>query len=58
VHSSRFEDRIRELCGKAVAATTEELPPIVEELKDALHEHTIYLRKIAAEKLILIKPES
>jgi hypothetical protein len=58
VPSLRLEDRIRELCGKAVAAAPEEFTPILEELKDALHEHTAHLRKIAAEKLVLSKPES
>jgi hypothetical protein len=49
--SRRLEDRIRELCAKAVAADSSELSAIFSELKSALHEHSERLRKLAAEKL-------
>jgi hypothetical protein len=49
--SRRLEDRIRELCAKAVAAPESDLEPVIGELKVALHEHTERLRKLAALKL-------
>jgi hypothetical protein len=47
----RLEDRIRQLCAKAVAAPESDLEPVITELKVALHEHTERLRKLAALKL-------
>lgn len=44
----RLEDRIRNLCTKAVAAGSGELNPILSELKAALREHTQRLRTMAA----------
>lgn len=44
----RLEDRIRDLCAKAVAAGSGELNPILSELKSALHEQTQRLRTMAA----------
>jgi hypothetical protein len=42
------EERIRELCCKAVAATdAAEIDPILAELKRALHEHIQQLRSKA-----------
>ena len=49
--SRRLEDRIRQLCAKAVAAPESDLEPVITELKLALHEHTERLRKLAALKL-------
>jgi hypothetical protein len=49
--SRRLEDRIRQLCAKAVAAAESDLEPVITELKVALHEHTERLRKLAALKL-------
>jgi len=48
VRSPRLEDRIRELCAKAVDAETEDLQPALEELKAALREYTKRLRQLAA----------
>jgi hypothetical protein len=48
---SRLDDRIRELCGKALTANDAELQPILSELQGALHEHAERLRKLATEKL-------
>ena len=41
-----MEERIRELCGKAIAVVDdpEELESVLAELKLALHEHTERLR--------------
>ena len=47
----RLEDRIRELCGKAVSAPDDELGPIIKELQAALREHNERLRQLAAQKL-------
>jgi hypothetical protein len=47
----RPEDRIRELCRKALVAEESELEAIFEELRAALHEHIERLRKIAVMKL-------
>jgi hypothetical protein len=45
VHS-RLEDRIRDLCAKAVASSDSlELTSVVEELRAALHEHAERLRQ-------------
>jgi hypothetical protein len=41
----RLEDRIRDLCVKAVASETEEFKLVLEQLNAALHEHTQRLRK-------------
>ncbi len=48
----RLEDRIRELCRITLAASEDELEPIILELKAALHEHSQRLRKMAAIKLV------
>jgi uncharacterized coiled-coil protein SlyX len=46
----RLEDRIRELCAKAVALPeSEELNEVLAELKSALSEHTERIRKMASE---------
>jgi hypothetical protein len=47
-----LEDRIRELCAKAVVARLDELEPIFSELKSALQENTERLRKTAVAKLV------
>ena len=46
-----LEDRIRQLCGRAVNAPDDELGPIIRELQTALHEHNERLRQLAAQKL-------
>jgi hypothetical protein len=51
VPSSRLDDRIRDLCVKAVTAPDSELDAIFSELNKALREHNERLRKLAAEKL-------
>ncbi len=43
---SRLEDRIRELCSRALATSdSPELTNLVKELRAALHEHTERLRQ-------------
>ena len=46
-----LNDRIRDLCAKAVQAEQHELDPLFEELKAALREHTDRLRELAATSL-------
>jgi hypothetical protein len=41
------EDRIRELCAKAVAADESELKTILAELRKALREHSEFVSEIA-----------
>jgi hypothetical protein len=46
----RLDDRIKELCAKAVATPpSPELEEILRELQKALHEHTERLRKMVAQ---------
>jgi hypothetical protein len=49
---SNLRERIFHLCEQAVVAGSENLEPIITELKEALHEHTEYLRSLAEEKLV------
>jgi hypothetical protein len=48
----RIEDRIRELCAKAVAATDGDLEPTLEELSQLLHGTIKHMRKRATSLLI------
>jgi hypothetical protein len=51
VPSRRLEDRIRELCLRAVTADTSELEGILAALKASLHEHSERLRHTMVMKL-------
>jgi hypothetical protein len=51
VPSRRLEDRIRELCLRAVTADTSELEEILAALKASLHEHSERLRHTMVMKL-------
>ncbi len=42
----RLEDRIRNLCGKAVPQTDSELAEVLFDLRAALHEHTQRFREL------------
>jgi hypothetical protein len=49
VPSRRLDDRIRDLCAKAVTTPdAAEFSTLIKELNRALHEHTRRLRKLAA----------
>ena len=50
VHSRRLEDRIRDLCAKAVTTEGAELGATLQELRVALREHADRLRKLAVQK--------
>jgi hypothetical protein len=47
--SRRLEDHIKDLCAKVIASRETELDPAISELKSALREHTIRMRKMVAE---------
>jgi hypothetical protein len=51
VPARRLEDRIRELCDKALTADASELEEVFSELRSSLHEHSERLRKIMVLKL-------
>jgi hypothetical protein len=46
-----LNDRIRDLCARAVEAEQHEVEPVFEELKAALREHIEQLRELATAKL-------
>ena len=52
VHSRNLDDRIRELCAKAVTAADSELEPVQTELREALREHNERLRRLAAKAMV------
>jgi hypothetical protein len=55
----RLEDRIRDLCAKAIAARDNDANSAISDLKSALREHNARLRKLAAAKLTrLEKPQT
>jgi hypothetical protein len=47
----RLNDRIRDLCAKAITAEDNDLDAILSTLQLELHEHTSRIRKLAARKL-------
>ena len=54
----RIEDRIRELCAKAVAATDGDLQPALEELMQLLRGTIEHMRESATRLLVEGKPLS
>jgi hypothetical protein len=52
----RIEDRIRELCAKAVAATDSDLEPALQELLQLLGGTIHHIRKSATSLLVEGKP--
>lgn len=48
----RIEDRIRELCAKAVAATDGDLEPALQELSQLLRETIGHMRRSATRLLV------
>jgi hypothetical protein len=51
VHSRRLEDRIRELCRRALTADHAEIESVFSALNSALREHTERLRRLMVMKL-------
>ena len=52
----RLENRIKELCAEALKAEPPELEDILQNLREALHEHNERLRKLAALNLVANEP--
>jgi hypothetical protein len=52
----RIEDRIRELCAKAVVATDGDLEPVLQELLQLLGGTIDHMRKSATSLLVEGKP--
>jgi hypothetical protein len=46
--TSTLEDRIRDLCARAVSADSAQAEAILEELRAALREHMRFARKMTA----------
>ena len=46
-----LQERIQDLCAKALSASDPECQEVLRELRNPLHEHSETLRKLAAEKL-------
>jgi hypothetical protein len=52
-----LEDKIRELCAKAVAAKdSDQLSPILSELRAALHEQDQLAKVLIAERTRMLNP--
>jgi hypothetical protein len=47
-----MEDKIRQLCARAIAAGDDDLKDAISELQAALREHTQNLRKTLIEQLV------
>ena len=45
-----LEDRIRELCAKAVASDDHDVQSVISELRSAMREHIQKVRRIAAQQ--------
>jgi hypothetical protein len=51
VELSSIDERVRQLCAKAVAAQGPEAEEILAELRDALREHARFVRLMSARTL-------
>jgi hypothetical protein len=56
VTASRLEDRIRELCAKAVTVDDPELSSVMSELRSAMREHIERIRTLAVRQLARERP--
>jgi hypothetical protein len=56
VPSHRSEDRIRELCSKAVSSDDTEFPGVLCELRSAIHQHVQRIRTLAVRELAGKRP--
>lgn len=54
--ASRLEDRIRELCAKAVLVDDSELSTVMSELRSAIREHVEGIRILAIRQLARERP--
>jgi hypothetical protein len=56
VPSRRLEDRIRELCAKAVSSDEAEFTTVMSELRSAMREHIEKIRTLAVRQLAGERP--
>ena len=52
----RLEDRIRDLCAKAVTSDEVELSSVMSELRSAIHEHIAKIRALAIRQVAGERP--
>ena len=52
----RSDDRIRELCAKAVSSNDAEFPGVLSELRSAIHQHVQRIRTLAVRELAGERP--
>ena len=55
---SAVDERVRKLCAKAATAREGEAEEILAELRDALKEHTRFVRFMASKTLTRMKKET
>lgn len=53
----RLEDRIRELCSRALRAEEPEWSQVIAELRSAITEHALRLENLAAAATVAGKPD-
>jgi hypothetical protein len=53
---SPLDDRIRELCAKAVSSDDSELSSVMSELRSAMREHIEEIRTLAVRRLARERP--
>jgi hypothetical protein len=51
VPSRRLDDRIRELCARAVSADDSDFAAVLSDLRSALHEHSARMREMAMRQI-------
>jgi hypothetical protein len=56
VPSSRLEDRIRELCARAVESDDADLSSVMSDLRSALQQHVEKIRTLAVRQLARERP--
>ena len=54
--SSRLEDRIRELCARAIASEDAEFPSVLLDLRSVLRQHIERIRILAVRNLARERP--
>jgi hypothetical protein len=52
----RLEDRIRDLCAKAVTSDESELSTVMSELRSVMHEHIERIRTLAIRQVVRERP--
>jgi hypothetical protein len=57
VQLSEIDERVRKLCAKAANAPEAEAQTVMAELREALKEHTRFVRSIAGQTLTRMKKQ-